>query len=172
MAETWECRDTAGAACGPGDREALSETAGSSLTTKALDGTGDTWNASEERSIASGDWSVRFSIDCGTGGGPQNVVNVTVARFNSSCVQQGADIINEDVNVAKGDDNQAYTTATQNPGQVDFASGDIIRVVFTDAGGSQIKTLNYNGSALGDKTWLTHPDEVVAGADSESFLVT
>lgn len=55
--ETWYALSSAGQACGTGDRESISVTPGSSLATKLLDGTGDTWNRSETtRSIVAGDW--------------------------------------------------------------------------------------------------------------------
>ena len=71
--ETWYFRTAEGAACGDGDRESLSESAGSSTATKVLDSTGATWNRTETtRSIGAGNWQVLFDATTGSGSGPTN----------------------------------------------------------------------------------------------------
>jgi hypothetical protein len=159
LAETHHFTDNAGQSCGAGDREAIESSPAALEQTKALDGTGDTWNKVETRTIDSGNWTVKFSIDCGTGGGPQNRVRVQLGRFNSSCVLQGSLIIDEAVDVAKGDAKQEYTTTPQDPGQVAFSTGDILKVELSDDNGSQTKTVHYDGFAANQQTTVTHPDE-------------
>jgi hypothetical protein len=161
--EVWYLRTTAGSACGPGDRESLSETQGSSNSTKALDGTGDTWNVSEERTILAGNWTLYFDVECPDAGGPQNKINVLVERRNSSCIVQGSAIINEDVDITKGA-TQEYSTTPTDPGEIAFSSGDLITVILTDANGNQAKTVYYNGSGSSYDSRLVHP-LVTAGAD-------
>lgn len=171
MAETWYLRDGAGAACGPGDRESLSEAAGASVATKVLDGTGDTWNRTESpaRSIAAGNWTFYFDITCGSGGGAPNRVTVLIERRNSSCAVQ-EEVVNEEITVSKGVTDE-YSTEPVDPGQVDFADGDILTVILTQTNGGQTVTLRYNDSDPSDAdSRLVHPDE--AGAVEEVFEET
>jgi hypothetical protein len=160
MAETWYARDSAAPlACGPGTRKNLSETVGSSTKALRLDGTGDTWNKAESRTIAAGDWRVAMVLDTDSGGGPQNRVNVLVQRVNSSCTVQGSDIINETIDVTKGDSGKTYfTTLPNDPGEITFAAGDGVLVTFTDTNGNQWKDVKYDGG-VGGNTSLVHPDE-------------
>ena len=162
--ETWYLRSAAGAACGSGVRESLNQTAGSAATTTVLNGTGDTWNRTETaRTIGAGNWQVLFDAATGSGGGPGNRVTVLVERRNSDCVVQQT-IINEEVDLTKGT-TQEYSTATTDPGNVDFAAGDILTVTLTQTRGNQTVTLRYEGAASSDAdSRLVHPDELVAVA--------
>ncbi|MFQ6027167.1 MAG: hypothetical protein ACE5Q6_06725 [Dehalococcoidia bacterium] len=157
--ETWYLRATAGTACGVGDREALNQTVGSAVSTKALDGTGDTWNRAESpaRDIAAGDWQVLFDATTDSGGGPPNRVTVLVQRRDSGCnVQQT--IINEEITLSEG--TAEYQTSNADPGEVSFADGDILTLTLTQTTGNQTVTVRYAGTAGGDAdSRLTHPDE-------------
>ena len=94
--ESWYLRSSAGAACGNGDQESFNQTAGTSAATKILDAVGDTWNRTETaRTISPGNWQFFFDAATTTGSGQPNKVRVLVERRNSSCVVQGAAIIDE-----------------------------------------------------------------------------
>ena len=125
--ETWYFRTAEGAACGDGDRESLSESAGSSTATKVLDSTGATWNRTETtRSIGAGNWQVLFDATTGSGSGPTNKVTVLVERRTSPCsVQQ--EIINEQITLTEGTTTEYSTTVTDS-GMVSFDTGDILTV--------------------------------------------
>ncbi len=101
--EVWYLNSTPGAACGPGDQEALSQSAGSSPKTKVLDGTGDTWGRTQASSstIESGDWQVTFDATTDSGAGPLNRVNVLVEIRDAACSVQQT-VINEAVVLSKG----------------------------------------------------------------------
>ncbi len=161
--ETWYFRSTAGEACGPGDREDLSETAGSSATLKTMDGTGDTWNVIEARTIAAGNWQVCTDLTVASGGGQAGRVTWIVQRYNSSCVQQGGDIINDQsANLTSGASGEVCSS-TADPGQLAFAAGDLIVVTVSQTQGSRQVDLYYDGAAAGAAdSRLTHPDEYVA----------
>src|SRR3972149_10994031 len=88
MAETWYARTGTGAACGPGTRRPLSQTAGTSPATEDITSE-HTWNRTESaRSIQAGNWSVVADVTTGSGGGQPNRVTCVVERRNASCVVQ------------------------------------------------------------------------------------
>ena len=166
--ETWYFRDTAGAACGAGDREALNQTAGASVAPKVLDGTGDTWSRTESpaRNIAAGNWQVCTDLDVAGGGGQAARVTWLVQVWDSACTtQQGADIINEQsANLTNGSTAEYCSTASD-PGQINFSDNDILIVTVSKTQGTRTVTLRYNNSDLSDAdSRLTHPDEAVAGS--------
>ena len=171
--ENWRLRSSAGSACGNGDRESLNQTAGSNAATKALDGSGDTWNRTESaRTIGAGDWQLFFDATTGSGGGSPNKVTVLVERRNSSCVVQGSAIINEEVTTTKGA-TQEYATAATASGSVDLAAGDLITVTLTQTNGGQTVTLRYDGADGGDAdSKLVHPGEPTLVSVSDSVPIT
>ncbi len=163
--ETWWLRSSAGEACGDGDREDLIASIGSGNANKTMLDPGDSWNVVEARTIAAGNWQVCTDLDVATGGGPAGRVAWVVARYNSSCVQQGADIINEEsANLPTGV-NEACS-ATADPGQLAFASGDFVVVTVSKTRGTRTILLQYNNSTADWDSRLTHPDEFVASARS------
>ncbi len=175
--EVWYLNSTPGAACGPGDQEALSQSAGSSPKTKVLDGTGDTWGRTQVSSstIESGDWQVTFNATTDSGGGPPNRVTVLIEIRDAACSVQQT-ITNEAVVLSKGS-TQEYTTSPVNPGQVAVAAGQIVTVSFTQTNGNQTITLRYDDDAGTDSdSRLTQPDEalILPGSDvlalGESFV--
>jgi len=146
-AEFWYLRTDAGAACGPGDQESLSETIGAAEATKVLDGTGDTWNRTETgRTILAGNWRVDFWVDVSDGGGPPNEITVIVEKRNSACgVLQT--LLSDVVSVDKGVTEQKYSTATVTLGSIGFAVDDILTVRLAQTRGNRTITLHYNGGA-------------------------
>lgn len=154
--EKWYFVDTAGEACGAGDREDLELDGATAATTKLLDGTGDTWNVVETRTIPAGDWQVSFRADVGAGfGTPQ--VSVEVRRMNSSCVLQEAIIFQTVTLVSNTED--TYTTVLQGKGDVTFEAGDILKIEILDTSGTQTKTLKYADTSGVERCWLEFPDQ-------------
>ena len=171
--ETWYLRPAAGATCGPGDLESLNLTAGTTSTTKLLDGAGDTWSRAEPsaRSLASGNWQVLFDASTGSGGGPANKTRVLVERRSSACTIQQT-IISEDVAMTKGV-TQEYATLLTDPRGVSFAPGDVLAVSLIQISGNQAVTLRYDGSAGGDAdSRLAHPEEQVVVAVTDVARLT
>ncbi len=169
--EVWYLNSTPGAACGPGDQEALSQSAGSSPKTKVLDGTGDTWGRTQASSSTteSGDWQVTFDATTDSGGGPPNRVTVLIEIRDAACLVQQT-ITNEAVVLSKGS-TQEYTTSPVNPGQVAVAAGEIVTVSFTQSNGNQTITLRYDDNASTDSdTRLTQPDEALILPGSDGWL--
>ena len=175
--EVWYLNFSPGAACGPGDQEALSQSAGSSPQTKVLDVTGNTWGRTQASpsTVESGNWQVTFDATTDSGGGPPNRVTVLIEIRDAACLVQQT-ITNEAVVLSKGS-TQEYATSSVNPGQVALAAGDIVTVSFTQTNGNQTISLRYDGDAGTDSdTRLTQPDEalVLPGSDmlalGESFV--
>jgi hypothetical protein len=134
-----------------------------------MDGTGDSWNVIEVRTIAAGNWQVCTDLTVAGGGGPPGRVTWLVGRYNSSCVQQGSDIINEQSgNLSTGSSNEVCS-ATADPGQLTFASGDFVVVTVTQTNGSRQIDVDYDGSGSTDDSRLTHPDEAVVGGRRRMF---
>ena len=164
MAETWAFRKPAGAACGDGDRESLSETFGASDVDKGLDSISDTWNRTEAlaRSIAAGTWEITARITTSPGAGvPANRITCLAQRRNSACVVQET-ILNDEQTVTQGTTCVAVTFLEVGVAQIDFAAGDILTIKVSDSNGSQFKTLCYNNADGSDhETKLITPDVFV-----------
>jgi hypothetical protein len=88
--------------------------------TKVLNGTGDTWNRVEPtaRSIAPGDWQVFFDATLDLGLGLSSDVTVLLERRDGNCTVQQT-IIAQEIAVTNLLPTE-HTTASANPGQVDF----------------------------------------------------
>lgn len=166
MAETWYWRSGSGAACGPGTRRPLNQTAGSSAATQDITSE-HTWNRSESaRTIAAGNWSVWADITTGAGGGAPNKVTVVIERRDSSCtVQQTIGTV--EVTMTAGT-TQEYQFDFGAPGAVVFASGDILTCRIIRSNGGRTQVLRFDGAATGDAdTRLIHPDPAANDADAE-----
>lgn len=161
MAETWYWKSGTGAACGPGTRRPLEQTAGASAATQDL-ASEHTWNRVESaRTIAAGNWSVFADITTGSGGGPANKVTIVIERRNGSCVVQQT-IGTVEVTTTKGATSE-FTFNFGDPGQVVFAADDILTCRIVKTAGNQAVTLRFNGAAAGDAdTRLVQPEASVA----------
>lgn len=159
-AETWYAASGTGAACGPGTRRPLSQTAGSSASTQDV-ASEHTWNRTEtERTIAAGNWSFFADLTTAGGGGAPNRVTIVIERRNSSCVVQQT-IGSVEVTMNAGT-TQEYLFDFGDPGAVAFAAGDILTVRVVRSNGSRAQTLRFNGAAAGDAdSRLVAPNESV-----------
>lgn len=156
--EGWYFRGTAGAACGPGSRFALSLTPDSSPISAnsfiLIGPDAATWNRTETlRSIAAGIWKVRARISASVAGRSCRMV---IERRNAGCVVQETVL-----DVARSLETGAafYEFEVSNP-IIHFAAGDILTI---RVGSSHLDTtvsLTYNRLNTADDTRLIHPIEI------------
>ena len=158
MAETWYFTNASGAACGPGTRQALSQTAGSSAQTQDVTSE-QTWNRTESaRSIAAGTWTLTLDVTTGSGGGAPNRITAVIERRNSSCTVQETIGSQTSSNLSAGS-SETVTLTYSGVSQIDFSSGDILTVRIVRSNGNRSQVIDYNGSSGGaSDSRLDHPD--------------
>lgn len=156
-------RDTAGEACGPGIRSALSTTPGTKVENQSLDAVGDTWNHDLGvstpliRITAAGTWSAYLFISISFGNA---TVNTVIARYNGSCVEQEK-MVDEDL-VVSGSSSTLYTFSSA-AAPVVWQPGDLMMCILTRVSGlGGPSVFHFNQQAPGDATRsrLVRPDEV------------
>lgn len=144
-AENYFLRNSAGEACGPGDREDLSPNGGASAVTKILDAAGDSWNlVNVERTLVAGQWAVTIYYDSSTGSGPQNQVRVQVQIRDFECTVKQT-VLDKTVVVSKGQ-NGAQFTVTEDVGVVVLEDGDLLSLILSKPQGKQVIKVRYNGT--------------------------
>lgn len=155
MAEKLYLRDTAGLACGPGDRKDLSNVVGSSAKTLALDGTGDTWNIRHGTSAGvmhpAGTWTAQLYLK--KSGFDLGSVRADIARYSSACVEQEI-IMTETLTVSSG--TFVAHTFSGSAGRVIFESLDRLMLIVTKLAGGC--TIEYDQPEAVNSSWITIPD--------------
>lgn len=144
-AENYFLRNSAGEACGPGDREDLSANGGASAVTKILDAAGDSWNLVETaRTVIAGQWMVTVYYDSTIGSGPQNKIRVLVQIRGDDCIVKQT-LLDETVVVSKGKNGAQFTVSADVPTIV-LAADDLISLTLFKPQGNQIIKVRYNGT--------------------------
>lgn len=145
--ENYFLRNSAGEACGPGDREDLSANGGASAVTKTLDAVGDSWNLAEvARTLIAGQWAVTIYYDSTTGSGPQNQVRVQVQIRGLDCAVKQT-VLDKTVVVSKGQSGGQFTV-TEDVGAVVLEAGDLLSLTLSKPQGKQVIAVRYSGTVL------------------------
>ena len=157
MATTFYLRSTSGAACGPGTRYALSETAGSSAS--QIDVVSETtWNVAEARKFFAGAWSTTLQVTVGSGGGAQNRVTAVIEKRSSACSTTQTILSVQSGNLSTGA--QSTVTLTGSSVTAEFAPGDILLLRIVRSQGTRTTTV----TAESTTSFITAPDAAVPGS--------
>lgn len=155
MAEKWYLRASAGVACGPGTRRALSQTADGGMASSIaiiVGADAATWNRVETtRRIAAGTWSITASVLANNAG---RSLTIEMDRRTSDCT-----IVETFFDVTQAlTIGTAVYTISQSVSFLDFDAGDILTVRFSSSHADTSVRVNYNFTGTVNDAFLSNPD--------------